>query len=156
MPTTVMPVLSSVVGYVQDVRDIVATMLRFLIMNPGRTSSLWEDKLMSFRKMAAMYESDREDFANKLSAILTSKFNSMFSNYKFEVDVEPSDYLDDTPDGRYTLTFNIFILKYDKDGAQIKAPALLSGNIVMTEDNTIAINYNNTLDNLTLQSKARF
>lgn len=40
MPITVTPTLSSSSGYLLDVRDQVANLIRFVIMNPGGTSDL--------------------------------------------------------------------------------------------------------------------
>ena len=50
--TSVTQVLSSKVGYLTDVTEQIATMVRFIIMNPGWISSLWEKHLISFRKMS--------------------------------------------------------------------------------------------------------
>lgn len=156
MPITVTPVLSSVVGYVEDIRDQISTLLRYLIMNPGRTSSLWEEKLISFRKLAAEYESDREVFAGVLAGKLKEILSRMFTDYTFDVNITASDYKEGVPDGRYTLTFDIFMLHYDKDGNRIREPALISGKINIGLDNDIQLEYNRSLDNLTLQSKRKY
>ncbi len=156
MPITVTPVLSSVVGYVEDIRDQISTLIRFLIMNPGRTSSLWEDQLMSFRTLAAQHEDSRESFAGILEDKIKSTLKRMFRDYNFEVKVEPSDYIEGVDDGRYTLTFDIFMIHYDQHGNQTKEPAFISGKIKIGENNDILLEYNRTLDNLTLQSQRRY
>ena len=68
MPITVTPTLSSSSGYLLDVRDQVANLIRFVIMNPGGTSDLWEDYLVSFRTMASKYEHNRNQLCDNLKS----------------------------------------------------------------------------------------
>ncbi len=150
MPTVVTPTLSSTTGYVDDVRDQVATLVRFIIMNPGFTSELWENQLISFRKMSSAEESDRNMFANKLGSAIESKLNSMFKDWTFTSDFTTSDYVEGVPDGRYSIHFNIMMFETtDEDKNQI--PALISGSILVDKKtNEISLTYDQSLDNLKL------
>lgn len=145
MPITVTPTLSSKTGYVEDIRDQIATLVRFIILNPGSTSELWEDKMISFRVLSSKYEELRQGFANKLGGIIENHLNHMFTDHMFSCEFTTSDYKENVSDGRYTITFSIMIAGNSSKGQYI--PALLSGAINVNPDtNEIDLTYNQTLD----------
>ena len=140
---TVTPTLSSTSGYLEDVRDQIANLLRFMIMNPGRTSSLWEEDLISFRKLAAEYQGDRSTLIDQTRFKLTNSFKRMFPDYNIEVSLSTADYdpkIGD--DGRYTLSISITIEGLDPDHPEISTAALITGNIsVDPETNAIDLRF---------------
>lgn len=114
MAVSVTPTLSSSEGYLTDVRDQVMNLLRFIIMNPGGTSDLWEGELISFRTLSSAYEDNRSGFCSKLSERIGLCLSKKFTDYKCEVDCIPEDYhekdnLKSDDDGRYSITFRILI-----------------------------------------------
>lgn len=150
MPTVVTPTLSSVTGYVDDVRDQVATLVRFIIMNPGFTSELWEGKLISFRKFSSAHESEREGFASSLGRQIEKKLNGMFRDWTFTTDFTVEDYEEGVSDGRYSVHFNIMMFS-NADDDQTKIPSLVSGSILVDKKtNEIELTYDQSLDTLSL------
>lgn len=141
---TVTPTLSSSTGYVEDVRDQVATIIRYIVMNPGGTSSLWENELLSMRKAIAEYEHDRYILANFVRNKLMSIYRRMFGDYIIDVEIVPKDYKEGVPDGRYALEFSVTI-DHKVHGTM---SGLVSGRFTVDPE-TYAINveYADTMDN---------
>lgn len=151
--TTVTPTLSSVVGYVDDVRDQVASIVRFIILNPGWTSSIWEDKLVSFRVIASKWQNNPSSMTNELAQAVRSVLNRMFDQYGFDCEFTTQDYDSTSPDGRYTVIFKISISSRAANTIDEYATdsALLSGTIhVNNKTNEITIDYDTTQDTLSL------
>lgn len=151
MAVVVTPTLSTKTGYVDDVRDQVATLIRFIIMNPGFTSELWENKLLSFRKLSSAEEANREGFADHLGSMIVNKLNDMFRDWTFSHQFTVSDYEEGVSDGRYAIQFDIMMLKNSNTEEETTIPALVSGSITVDKKtNEINLTYDQTLDNLTL------
>lgn len=149
--TTVTPVLSTKAGYLEDVRDQIATVLRYIIMNPGRTSSLWEDQLVSFRKLAAQYEDNRDEFVNHLKRRVDAVFTRMFKDIQIDINFSTSNYDEKSDDGRYTVSFDLFLRSKEiGDGAPYE-PALITGEITVDEKhNDIRLHYERNEDTNTI------
>ena len=138
MPVSVTPVLNASAGYEQDVPSQVASLVRFFIMNPGDTSDLWEDSLVSFRKLVGEYEHDPQALASRSSSVIRKILNNKFKNLDFVCDFTTSDYKDGIKDGRYRIRFDI---TYSSGSADL--PALISGIInVNSVTNEINVNFN--------------
>ena len=152
--TTVTPVLSSKVGYLTDIRDQVMTLFRFIIMNPGSTSSLWEKDLISFRKLAAQYEGDRDFLVNTLNEKVTRVLNDMFHDYSFQGEFRAENYDEDEGTGRYKVVFSILLVKnivvggtVTPDNMEEAIPAVISGTVTVDKPtNNIILKYDRTLD----------
>lgn len=153
--TTVTPILSSKTGYVSDIRDQVQSVLKFIILNPGWTSSIWEDRLVSFRKLASKYEHSRNRLAGELQSGLLQVFGNMFDQYSFDIQITPSDLVSGVKDGRYKLDFKILFQR--GDGASLetgvtKQSALISGGITVDKTtNEIILKYDLNEDTATLE-----
>lgn len=145
MPITVTPALSTKAGYIEDVRDQISTLVRFIIMNPGWTSSIWEKDMISFRNMASKYEGDRENLASRLGDYVKSTIERMFTDLAASCDFTTSNYTTEQDDGRYIIQFNIFI---NKIGDATSEPALISGNIIVDpKTNDILLQYDKAVNN---------
>lgn len=143
MPVSVTPTLSSVSGYLVDIRDQVSNLLRFMIMNPGGTSDLWEDNLISFRYISSSEESDRSSLCDTLKTTMSNILKRKFTDYTFEVDFYSENYSAED-DGRYTVLFHISITNID-------ASAIVSGAInVNPKTNSIELKYDKSVDNITI------
>ena len=143
MPVSVTPTLSSVSGYLVDIRDQVSNLLRFMIMNPGGTSDLWEDNLISFRYISSSEESDRSSLCDTLKTTMSNILKRKLTDYTFEVDFYSENYSAED-DGRYTVVFHITITNID-------APAIVSGTInVDPKTNSIELKYDKSVDNITI------
>lgn len=125
MTISVTPVLSASAGYEQDVPSQVASLVRFFIMNPGDTSDLWEDNLLSFRKLVGEYEHDPQALAGAAGSRLRKILNNKFRDLDFTCDFTSKDYKENTTDGRYTINFDISYTNIN--GSSV--PALISGDI---------------------------
>lgn len=146
MGIPVTPTLSSASGYLSDVRDQIANLVRFIIMNPGGTSDLWEGSLISFRLMSAAYESDPDSLCNHLQEAVSGLLVSKFTDYKFDVSFTTKDYDVKEPGVRYTIIFSILITEDDKGNTNTQ-PALVSGDILVDKTtNEIKLKYNKSVD----------
>lgn len=145
MPTSVTPTLSSASGYLVDVRDQVSNLIRFMIMNPGGTSDLWEDSLISFRYISSSEEADRSSLCNTLKTTLSNILKSKFVDYNFDIDFYTEDY-NQHSDSRYTILFHVNI-----ENDKINVSAIVSGSInVDPKTNNIDLKYDKSIDNITI------
>lgn len=143
MPVSITPTLSSVSGYLVDIRDQISNLLRFMIMNPGGTSDLWEDNLISFRYISSSEESDRSSLCDTLKTTVSNILKRKFTDYTFDVDFYSENYSSED-DGRYTVVFHITITNID-------APVIVSGAInVDPKTNSIELKYDKSVDNITI------
>lgn len=149
MPMTITPTLSTKTGYIEDVRDQVATLIRFIIMNPGFVSELWEEQMLSFRTLSSKYEHEREGFASRLGSLIQEKLNHMFQDWNFLSDFSVSDYDEKSPDGRYTIRFSIIMNALSETAPEI--PSLISGAIIVDpQTNEITLSYDQSMDTYSL------
>lgn len=150
MPLSVTPSLSSSEGFISDVRDQISNILRFIIMNPGGTSDLWESRLISFRTLSSKYESDRETLASELERRLNDLFARKFAEYRIDVacttaPYDPTQTMGYDDDGRYTISFNVLIYT----GSTVVG--LVDGSIMVDKPtNNITIAFSDSPDNQTL------
>ena len=144
MGISVTPTLSSASGFLTDVRDQVASLVRFIIMNPGGTSDIWEDQMISFRTLASKYESSRSNLCSQLSSKVEDLLNRKFPDYAFDVNFTAEDYNEDD-NVRYTVKFSIIIDSVN--GVENKRAALVDGDInVDKTTNSIDLNFSKSAD----------
>ena len=145
MPRSVTPTLSSSSGYLLDIRDQVSNLIRFMIMNPGGTSDLWENNLISFRYLSSRDEGDRQILCSTLKTNILNILKGKFRDYVFDADFYSEDY-SDPDDGRYTVMFSITVDNNNKSES-----ALISGTIsVDPKTNSIDLKYDKSIDNITI------
>lgn len=150
MPLSVTPSLSSSEGFISDVRDQISNILRFVIMNPGGTSDLWESRLISFRTLSSKYEGDRDTLAAELERRLNDLFARKFAEYRIDVacstaPYDPTQTMGYDDDGRYTISFNILIYTGNT------VVGLVDGSIMVDKPtNNITIAFSDSPDNQTL------
>lgn len=150
MPLSVTPSLSSSEGFISDVRDQISNILRFIIMNPGGTSDLWESRLISFRTLSSKYENDRETLASELERRLNDLFARKFAEYRIDVacttaPYDPTQTMGYDDDGRYAISFNVLIYTGNT------VVGLVDGSIMVDKPtNNITIVFSDSPDNQTL------
>lgn len=147
MPISVTPVLSSTVGYLDDIRDQVAYLLRYFIMNPADVSEVVDT--ISMRKLAGMYQEDRDNMARQATVAFARTLSNKFPDYSFDVEFTAEDY-EKKNDIRYTLRVSISISK-TPFAIDVNKSAIISGAI--TVDPTtydMSITLANDLDSSTL------
>lgn len=150
MPTVVTPTLSSTAGYLVDVRDQVMSLVRFVVMNPGRTSDLWDDKLPSFRTISSTYEGDKDYFAKYLAGQFEQILNNKFRDYLFTCDFTTETYDEKDDDGRYTIHFNIMMDNIN-GSEDHTGSALISGKIsTVKSTNEINLSFERSIDTATI------
>jgi hypothetical protein len=149
MPTTVTPVLSSTEGYLVDVRDQVIHLIRFLIMNPGGTSDIWEQDLISFRTLSSKYENSRSQLAHALEQQINNVLTRKFKDYSFDVECGTEDYNDDGTDDndvRYAVSISVLI-----NNSSGQTAAIVDGAIKVDKStNQITVQFSDSIDNQTL------
>lgn len=150
MPITVTPTLSSTSGYLTDVRDQIMHLMKFLVMNPGGTSDMWENQLISFRNISSANESDRKNMAAILENRIRNILEQKFSEYTFDVLITDNDYsVNVKDDPRYSLDFSISI---KAPGSDTFESAFVVGAINTDKStNEISINFSNSSDTAVLE-----
>lgn len=145
MAISITPVLSVSAGYVSDVRDQTMALVRNIIMNPGFTSSLWEDKLVSFRKLSAEFGHNRDELVGRLAARISQVLTTKFTDIDFIVNIR-SDVINEAS---YKVIFDITISSIY--GEDVTEPALVSGQFIV-DSNTydITIQWNRSADTASL------
>lgn len=145
MAISITPVLSVSAGYVSDVRDQTMALVRNIIMNPGFTSSLWEDKLVSFRKLSAEFGHNRDELVGRLAARISQVLTTKFTDIDFIVNIR-SDVINEAS---YKVVFDITISSIY--GEDVTEPALVSGQFIV-DSNTydITIQWNRSADTASL------
>lgn len=156
MPTSVTPVLSSSVGYLKDINEQITTLVRFVIMNPGWTSSLWEDQLVSFRKISSAEEKDRNSFAGILSTRIRTLLKNKFKDYNFETEFTVANYdtsqAEGQDDGRYTITFSIMIYPPNVE-TTTGIPGIIAGSIKVDEKSKeLVLDYDKSEETVSIHS----
>ena len=146
MPISITPILSSSEGYLTDVRDQVIALLRFMIMNPGGTSDIWEPDLLSFRVISSVNEDSRDKLTSALSSRISEVLSRKFKDYTFDVECTTEDYDTSEATGRYTVTIDILI-----NTSTGQTAAIINGSIfVDKKTNQISLKFSNSIDNQTL------
>lgn len=148
MPVSVTPTLSSSSGYLIDVRDQVSNFIRFIIMNPGGISDIWEDYLVSFRYLSSSEEHNRDVLCGTLKSRVKDILSRKFSDYVFDIDFNATDY--DTTSDRYTIQFGISV-----SGPTVTdEPVFISGHIVVDKtNNDINLIYDKSADTAMLNGE---
>lgn len=139
MGTSITPVLSTTVGYLTDVRDQIAYLLRYFIMNPANVSDVY--RTISMRDLAAQFQSDRNEMAIECSKAFQNLLIRKFPDYTFNVKFTASDYIEGVDDTRYKLEVSIYITNHPAAGL-MNTSAIVSGAIEvdpLTYDITIKL-----------------
>lgn len=144
LKVTVTPVLSSSAGYVADIGEQVSSLLRFIIMNPAGTSSLWEEDLISFRNIASKNEGNRTALINAFREAINRTLQRAFPTIDFTLNIKTHDYDNPKTNGleaRYTISFEVF---YRPMRDPVKRSAFVSGKISVDKTtNEIDIKFTN-------------
>ena len=141
---SVTPTLSSSEGYLVDIRDQVIALIRFLVMNPGGTSDIWEQDMLSFRVLASTYEHSRDSLTAALETALSDILSRKFRDYTFSVNCSSSDYGDEPNSTRYAVSFDILV--NDAEGNQ--SVAVIDGSITADKStNELTLHFSNSADN---------
>ena len=147
MAISVTPTLSSTSGYLTDVRDQVMYLLRFLIMNPGGTSDMWENHMISLRLLSSELEHNKNELCSALEKKILNILENKFADYSFDVLIQPKEY-EETSDSRYTISFSISI---KAPGMNDFESAFIIGDISVDKtNNNIDLKFSNSNDTSTL------
>lgn len=147
MAISVTPTLSSTSGYLTDVRDQVMYLLKFLIMNPGGTSDMWEDHMISLRLLSSELEHNKNELCSSLEKKIHNILENKFADYSFDVLIQPKEY-DGSSDTRYTISFSVSIKAPDMNDFE---SAFIIGDITVDKtNNNIDLKFSNSNDTSTL------
>lgn len=132
------PVLSSAMGIVTDRQEITATLMRYILLNPGFISSTHEDEIVSFRVLAGKYGHDRDALCTALTDNISRVLRQYFPNDTVHALFTAEDYDTSEPgDGRYGIKFDITYTT----AAGVLVPGISNGQFTVTDDGVININY---------------
>ena len=67
--------------------DVAAYLIRFMFTNPGRTSEHYENRMISFQKLMASYEHDRDALAEAVQGQLQMALYQYFPELRLSVTV---------------------------------------------------------------------
>lgn len=88
MPDYALPTLNINQPIITEDSQIMASLLKFAIWNPGWTSSQIEDTLVSMRKIRAQYTQDVPDFPQALQGYLDSAVKRYHEDWQANVSYE--------------------------------------------------------------------
>ena len=139
-PRPYIPVLSSDAGNVTDLQEKTATLLRYILLNPGFTSTIFRNEMISFRTLAAQYGHDRDALCTALAGMIKPALQRIVPEYDPLVSFTANDYNDDAGDPRYVITFDITYI--DNSGNII--PGIGSNTFIVNGDGTLDVQYHNS------------
>ena len=87
------PTLIPGVGIITEMEDIVPHVLRQVLSTPGKSSTLFDGTVFSFKNLESQYWSDPETLAYELERVLNSIYYKYFPN---QVNASCSVYTYDT------------------------------------------------------------
>ncbi len=132
--STIVPVLSTVKGYLDNPNDKAAYLITFFIYNPGGVSNFFEDTNGSLRMIAYEYQQDPLEMATQVEHRLQTIFNRNFPERIVQVSVKHKDI-----DGyKYGLRFEITSAPTANDTF---TPLNLAGSFAIDEDFRISLIY---------------
>ena len=123
MPKSVIPTLSINNPVIESGADKMIYLLKFLMYNPGWTSSWYDSKLLSMRRSMAQYTEDIDKLVPALQNFLNDVIQKYYPSYSCSIKTT----FDDDAHTKYSM--DIFI----RDGA---------GNIVISLDKIKSDNTN--------------
>ena len=141
LPIPALPVLSTTVGWVTNKNEIAAALIQFLIMNPGNTSDTVEDLLVSFRKMSATDGHDRMLMCQRLQHAFPPVLQRYYPTDEVKCTFTPEDYDSVENSDRFGVRFNVLIRE---KGDTSFRPVVVTGVFVVTENDTIKVNFTHT------------
>lgn len=132
------PALSSDLGIITNRQEITATLVRWVLLNPGFLTTTSRDEVVSFRELAGRYGHDRNLLCDKLSAVMIQLLQRHFPNDTVLAFFTPFDY-DETnsQDPRYGIKFDI---KYQTANNELVA-GISDGTFIVASDGSIEIHY---------------
>lgn len=139
MATPILPTLNSTVSILTNMQEITATVMQYMMYNPGDISSTHEDELVSFRKLAAMYGDNRDQLCEMFRAGTLSILRRYFPDHEIIAEFTASDYEDIENNPRYTITCDITYK--DKDGNLLAG--IEAGTFNVDSENRITLNFGN-------------
>lgn len=132
--STIVPVLSTVKGYLDNPNDKAAYLLTFFIYNPGGVSDYLEDTNGSLRSIAYEYQQNPSLMAVRVEQVLTDIFKRNFPERMINVQITTKEI-----DGyKYGLRFDISSAPTADD---TYTPLNLSGSFEIDDDYRISLKY---------------
>lgn len=144
MPTPCYLSLSSNGGVLTSVEDIVPTVLRMVLGQPGETSEWLEDYKVSFRVLESKWGTDPSLMCSKLSDAMRAIYRRYFPDLRLQVNCT-YEMIDESE--RYNLIIDI--IAFNDDGTTV---GLISNRKIEIDPTTnkFTINYN-TATNQTIR-----
>lgn len=132
--STIVPVLSTTKGYLDNPNDKAAYLLTFFIYNPGGVSDFLESTNGSLRTLAYAYQQNPTTMATSVQQKLTEIFTRNFPDRLVNVEVTSKEM-----DGyKYGLRFDIMSAPTADDAY---VPLNLSGSFAIDDDFRISLIY---------------
>ena len=138
VPQTYVPILSTAISRTTDKREMVASAIQYILLNPGRTSATIEGDLVSFRKMASAAGYDRNLMLTELNKRIPPMFQRMFPNDVVRCNFTAKDYDNNSEDPRFIVTFDIVFIDATTGASD---PAILKGLFTVADNSEIQVHY---------------
>lgn len=106
MATPVILSLHSSLGILKDKRDIAAYLVRQYFSNPGKTSELFEDNLISFNKTKVLYNNNLEGLVNDVEDSLREVLRRYMPNDDISIEAKAVNVVSPT---RYNIEVRVYI-----------------------------------------------
>lgn len=130
-PTPVVPTLHAMSSpKLEKPADVASYLIGWLFRNPGGTSSVNEEEMMSYRKLVSTYGHEPQELANRIGNMLERCMSHYFPTVRYSVSCTVEDQEGYGDDGTYQGNKGITIAVRDADEVNIIPIA----NIVVNED----------------------
>ena len=106
MATPVILSLNSAIGIVKDKRDIAAYIVRQYFSNPGKTSELFEEELISFNKTRVLYNNNLDRLVEDVESSLREVLKRYMPNDDISIEAKAVNIQDTS---RYNIELRVYI-----------------------------------------------
>jgi hypothetical protein len=105
---TVVPTLHhSPINLLTSIEDKIASLIQFMLFNPGMTSSLVEPLMLSYRKMEGENAGDIETLCKEMSTKLTLAIQRIAPGQEIRAEVSAVNNLENEPETLHRLSIKI-------------------------------------------------
>ena len=133
MPKVYIPTLTTSAGFVSDINDKAATLLRFFVYNPGEASDNLSTAQVSLRDLAYQYQNNPANMA----AVVERQLNSLYQKNFPEISTNVTVRHKDLGGGKYKLIINV---QGSSNGNDYK-PLILTSTVEIGDNFSINLKY---------------
>lgn len=129
MATPVLLSLDSAIGIVKDKRDIASYLIRQYFSNPGKTSELFEDNLISFNKTKVLFNNNLDRLVEDVQMSINEVLRRYFPHDDISVDAKAVNIVNTS---KYNIELRVYLTDNNsKELFLIDSQIYISGNTLV-------------------------